>query len=231
MGAAPDWKPSTIGSRIQSLLEKLGHTAAWLADRAGVERSTVTRIIKGERAPTGDTLRLLAPALGLTFEQLVADTDAEGRSAEAAEFVSRAHFDDAIRQVVEYESAANRASLRVASLEDEVRQEIRKRREAEKRAEDAERARDQANANAARNEAEADKYKRALERAVAAIATLNTQVAELAKQVEAGRMEGRATKIFAGVAAAASIAAYLSSNGNSSPPSKKRRRGAARTRA
>jgi len=216
-------KRRSIGSRIESLLEDLGHTPAWLAERAGVERSTVTRIIKGERAPTGDTLRLLAPALGLTFEQLVENTDAQGRNADSVDLVSRAHFDDAIRQVVEFESAANRASLRLASLEEELQQELRRRRDAEKRAEEAEHRSKDAHAAATRNQADADRYKRALERAVAAIAALNTRVAELAKALEDGRIEGRATKVFAGVAAAASIAAYLSNTNTAGSKTKRRR--------
>lgn len=53
--------PTAIRKRISELLETSGMSASALAEKAGVERSTVTRILKGERTPTPETLALLAP--------------------------------------------------------------------------------------------------------------------------------------------------------------------------
>ena len=52
-----------VRERIASLLDKLGQTPGWLAEKAGVERSTVKRILDGQRNPTAETLVALAPVL------------------------------------------------------------------------------------------------------------------------------------------------------------------------
>jgi transcriptional regulator with XRE-family HTH domain len=54
-----------IRKRIQARLDELNQTPAWLAEKAGVPRSTITRILRGERNPTPETLHEIAPVLGV----------------------------------------------------------------------------------------------------------------------------------------------------------------------
>src|SRR5688572_26191325 len=102
-----------VRERIQSLLEGLGQNAAWLSDKVGVARSTITRILNGDRHPLAETLQDIAVALGLTLEQLVLGTDAEDRVAQAKRYVARTDYEDAVRKVVEYERRANELEVRV----------------------------------------------------------------------------------------------------------------------
>jgi ribosome-binding protein aMBF1 (putative translation factor) len=46
---------SPVRERIRHLLDQLGQSQAWLAEKMGIERSTVARILKGTRNPTPKT--------------------------------------------------------------------------------------------------------------------------------------------------------------------------------
>src|SRR5258708_7428468 len=113
-------QPMQIGQRIQDHLDELDKTASWLADRVGLPRSTITRVLNGERNPTPETLQEIAPVLGVTLAQLVAGTDAAERVEEAQNLVARKDYEAAVRQVIEYERKANDFSVRVRELGDEL---------------------------------------------------------------------------------------------------------------
>ncbi|MCC6648108.1 MAG: helix-turn-helix transcriptional regulator [Polyangiaceae bacterium] len=201
-----------VGHRIESLLAGLGQTAAWLAERAGVERSTVTRIVRGERHPTPETIALLAPVLGVTVEQLVAETDAADRVDAAKQLVSKAHYDEAVRQVIEYERRASDLGVRVRDLQADLNQEQSRRRDAVRVAEERDRDARAAERRAASCEHDAQRYRDALERAVSDVARLQTKVQQLSAAVDDGRRHGRVAATLAGVAAVASVASYLATD-------------------
>jgi len=213
-----------IGAKIQTLLDQLGQTPAWLAEKVGVSRSTITRILKGERNPTPETLQEIAPVLGLTVAQLAADTDAAERVKEAKDLVARKDYEDAVRKVIEYEARTHDLTTRLRELTTELTEDrARLRRlqtDAEHEVATMREERDDASRKAAHHEEDARRYRDALEKAVADVAQLREQVRELGSAVDAGRKTGRIGAILAGVAAAVSVASYLASDADSDQPSK-----------
>lgn len=202
----------TIGVRIQGLLDELGHNAAWLSDKVGVSRSTITRILRGERNPTPETLQEIAPILGRSLAQLVANTDAAERVKEAQELVARKDYEAAVRQVIEFERRAHDLQGHLRDANEELRLERDRRRRLSEELEQCRQERDGAKRQALHNEQDARRYREALEKAVADVALLQAQVQELGAAVEAGRRTGRVGAILAGVAAAVSVASYLGSD-------------------
>jgi transcriptional regulator with XRE-family HTH domain len=65
----------SIRSRVEALIENAGWTASWLARQAGLQRSTISRLLRGHRTPSQITLDAIAKALGLSVARLVAGTD------------------------------------------------------------------------------------------------------------------------------------------------------------
>jgi len=223
-----------IRERIQARLDELNENAAWLAEKVGVSRSTITRILNGERNPTPETLHEIAPVLGVEITQLVAGTDAAERVKEAQNIVSRHDYEGAVRQVIEYERKANDLAAHVRDLTakcDEERQRVRKLSEElgeQHRACSTLRdERDRARREQAHADQDARRYREGLEKAVADVVTLRAHVRELGAAVESGHMTGRIGAILAGVAAAVSVASYL---GNDTPATTPTPRVATRTR-
>jgi transcriptional regulator with XRE-family HTH domain len=208
-----------IGTRIGQLLDGINRTAGWLAETAGLERSTVLRAIKGERQPTADTLAVIAPVLGVTLAQLVAGTDAAARVRDVEELIPRRHYDAAVREVLAYEARANETATRAREFEEALQQERSKARAARAEAEGLRREvarleaeRNDAQRTAAACEHDARRYREGLEKAVKDVAHLKEQVRELGQAVEDGRRTGRITAILASAAAVASVAQYLRSD-------------------
>jgi transcriptional regulator with XRE-family HTH domain len=201
-----------IGRRILGLLGDLNQSAAWLAERVGVARSTITRILNGERNPTPDTLQEIAPVLGLSVAQLVAGTNAAGRVKESEELIPRSAYESAVHQVIEFERQANELRARVRDLTEELLGEKQQRRQLSQELDHCCEDRDRARREAERREHEARRYREALERAVTDVAQLRAQVSELGAAVEANRRTGRVGAILAGVAAAVSVASYLNTD-------------------
>jgi transcriptional regulator with XRE-family HTH domain len=208
--------PVPIRERIQARLDELGESPAWLADRMGAARSTVTRILRGERNPTPETLAEMAPVLGVSVAQLVANTDAAERVKEAGEMISRRDYEAAVHDVIEYHRQANDLTSRLHDAEQLLQQEQERARERTENLAACERLcskltdeRDRARRDALRHERDARRYRDALEKAVADVAHLQTQVRELGAAVDAGRVTTRIAAILAGVAAVVSVATYL----------------------
>jgi transcriptional regulator with XRE-family HTH domain len=197
--AAP---PIPIAQRIKARLKELGQKPGWLADRAGVERSTVTRIVRGQRRPAEKTLRTIAPALDMTFEQLVDGTDAEELLSGAGGDVSRQHLDQAIRDLLAYERKAADHAARHREATEELQRERERRKAAESKLEAAERERDDARAAERR-------YADALELAMVDIAVLRTEVDKLSAAAKVGTWASRLAAGAASIAAVASVASYL----------------------
>jgi transcriptional regulator with XRE-family HTH domain len=205
-----------IGERVQALLDQIGQHAAWLAEKMGVERSTVTRIIKGARNPTPQTLQDMAPVLGVSLEQLVAGTDAEDRVEEAKNLVPRSALDAAIQQVIEFERKLNDMAARNRDLTETANRDRDLARAAQAELGETHRQlafvteeRDRARRDARHHEQDARRYREALARAVVDVAQLQGKVQELGAAVQAGNQTGKVTAILAGVAAVVSVANYL----------------------
>ncbi len=211
--------PIAIGQRIQSLLGQLGQTPSWLADNAGLERSTITRVLKGDRNPTAETLSEIAPVLGVSLEELAAGTDAAQRVQDAQNLVSREHYEAAVRQVIEFERKAADLSTRLREADEAARIERERRKDLAAQLERQQQDLEEARTRALIHEQEAHRYRVALERAVADVARLQTQVRELGALVDDGRKTGKVAAILAGVAAVASVAAYLASDSAEAPSS------------
>lgn len=57
-----------IGQRIAELRKEAGMSQAQLAERAGIQRTHLTRIEQGQYEVTGWVLQTIAEALGLTMD-------------------------------------------------------------------------------------------------------------------------------------------------------------------
>lgn len=219
-----------IRERIQGRLDELGQNAAWLAEKVGVSRSTITRILKGERNPTPETLHEIAPVLGVEVAQFVAGTDAAARVREAQDIVSRRDYEAAVRQVVEFERKAHDLAARIRELTGHCEQEQGRARrlngqleESDRRCSLLEAERDRARRDALHHEQDARRYREGLEKAVADVVALRAQVREMGAAVESGRATSRVAAILAGVAAAVSVASYLGGDSDDGTPTKKHR--------
>ena len=63
--------PLGMGLRLRQAREKAGLSLRALADRAGVDFSTIYRIEAGDTVPKLDTLEKLAKALGVSVRDLI----------------------------------------------------------------------------------------------------------------------------------------------------------------
>ncbi len=220
----------TIAARIEQHLARLGKTPAWLAEKAGVERSTVTRILNGERNPTADTLDHIAAVFDMSLAELVAGTDAEGRVAEEERMVPRRDFEGVMRQMIHFENRANELDVRmrerdesILGLEKQIRDSKAECVAVRRQCALVERERDQARHDALRHEGDALRYREGLERAVGDVALLKGQLTEMAKKVDDSRMAGQAAALLAGLAAVVTVATYAGTDSGKAPRKRKSR--------
>jgi transcriptional regulator with XRE-family HTH domain len=213
-----------FGTRLLSLLEQREPplTQAWLADKAGLDRSLISRIVRGERSPTSEALQCLAPALGVEPAELVRGTDAEARLQEANHAIQQADYALAIQKIVEYESQKRELENQLNGLKETLAQEEKRRKSAEIVACEAhlERERAQRDLQSAhdslhRQEQDLRRYQSGLSRAIAEVTSLRTQIRELGEELASTKKSSRAATILAGVAAVtgvATVAHFLSNN-------------------
>lgn len=212
-----------FAQRLSALLaaERPAGGQAWLAKATGVEASTVSRLLKGGRVPTLETLELIATVFDMSVEDLVAGTDAAIRLRPGPDFVSRHHFQDAVQKMLEFERRANDAEALARQHEQARIDEHSRRRRAEDELAGAERANrllrdelEEARAQIQRLQLSVRQRTRALERAVKEMNELRERVGELAKLVEAGKQTGRAAAVLAGIAAFTGVVTLASYLGN-----------------
>jgi transcriptional regulator with XRE-family HTH domain len=223
-----------IKKRIDDLLKQIGQTSGWLADRAGVPRSTVKRILDGDRNPTAETLATLAPILGVTVEELIHGTDAADRIDAARKLVDRTYYEEAVRQFVAMEQRAADLSRRLRTAEEIATNEEKRRKHAENERDTAINERDEARREALGHQHNAERYQAGLEQALTDLGNLKTRAEELRLEVEklGGQVGSNKTLTaiatsFAAAAAALSLSNYLkddakSPNASSSHKKKKR---------
>ncbi len=120
-------EPQTVGSRVLELLEQRGWSQAQLARRIGIERSHLSRLMRGKRQWKPEQLERVAGAFEVELGELVQGTEAEG----LPEATEDAHA--AVEQLTERlagEAAENTAlKAKLLTLETETRA-LRKERDA-----------------------------------------------------------------------------------------------------
>jgi transcriptional regulator with XRE-family HTH domain len=206
-----------FSQRLQDLLNEARppRTQAWLAEKAGVERSTVSRLLKGERHPTFDTLKYLAPVLGISVDELVRGTDAQEKIEDASQFIHRAAYDAAVSKLAEYEGRLNDAQskLRDAELAVSHAEALRKkendafvgmRGQAERLSialDGAEQQKAQLEERNHQLKDELERYRGALYKAVGQISVLQAKLTQMAEELKATNESSRTAALFAGIAA------------------------------
>lgn len=211
-----------FGQRLQALLdENPERNQAWLAEKTGLERSTISRIIKGERSAAPDTLQTLAVALALTPAELVAGTDAEARLAAVSSVVPRATYDAVVKTLLDYEGRIADLERRLRHFDaDEVenRATIQKlRRElaaAVSEREELQRAVERLQARLTETELDLERHRDALKKAVADVASLSARLQKIATDSSSAATTGAIAAALASVAAVAGVATlahYLAS--------------------
>jgi len=63
----------TISEKLRQLRKKKGWTQAQLSRFSGVSQQAISHIESGRNAPTGNTLKILAPVLGCTVDELLGE--------------------------------------------------------------------------------------------------------------------------------------------------------------
>ena len=114
-----------FGVRLDRLLREQKRSQAWLVAHSKLTSSVVSRLVRGDRLPTAEHVAAMAPLFGMSAAQLVADTDAESRVAEASQYVTRAHFESVHRQLVDAESEIEQMEHKLAGLRDDHYQLLR----------------------------------------------------------------------------------------------------------
>lgn len=212
--------PIPIGRRIRDLLAQINQSQRWLADKAGLESSTIARIVSGDRNPVGQTLQDIAPVLGVTLSELVAGTDAADRVKNAEQLISRAHYERAVADVLAYEAKANDLEVRLRQAQQSATEKgtqlrelrVQTEQDVERRQQEVrrlERELDDARRTARNHEDDARRYREGLERAVMDVAALQDKLHALERELGTTKKTGRVAAIFASVAAVASVATYL----------------------
>lgn len=202
-----------IKTRIKNLLDGMHQTPGWLAERAKVERSTVKRIIDGDRYPTADTLALLAPILGVTIEELVHGTDAADRIETSRKLIDRTHYEEAVKQFIAMEQRATDLSRRLREAEESVANEHKKWSKTEKALESIKVELEETRQEARDHHEDAQRYKAALEQALTDLANLKTNAEDLRLEVEKLGGQMGSNKVLTGIATfCAATAAALSLN-------------------
>lgn len=60
-----------FGERVKAELKKRKLSARYLAQQSGLDEGSLSRLIRGERNPTGESLQKIASALGVTTQYLL----------------------------------------------------------------------------------------------------------------------------------------------------------------
>ncbi len=111
-----------FGVRLDRLLREQKRSQAWLVQHSKLTSSVVSRLVRGDRLPTAEHVAAIAPLFAMSAAQLVADTDAESRIAEASQYVTRAHFESVHRQLVDAESEIELLEHQMARMQNEKHQ-------------------------------------------------------------------------------------------------------------
>lgn len=201
-----------FGAHLAHLLEIKELSQAFLSERSGVDRSLISRIIRGDRKPSGESLRYIAVALEMEVTELVRGTDAENRLDEINHSVREDDYREAVQKLIDYEGQNRELATKLHFLEEQAKREEMRREDAERAACEAhvekERAqRDLADARQQiqHQEQENRRYREALARAVAHVKAIDEKVRELNDELGSAKKTSRLTAILSGVAALSGV--------------------------
>lgn len=218
--AAPELIP--FGHHLQELLDKHDPplSQAVLATKTGLDRSLISRIIRGDRKPTNDALQYIGGFLRIPVDELVRGTDAEGRVESASPMVPRELLEAALRERNEWESRATEFKNLAEATEERLKAEVRRRETAEISAGEIHYQRElkERDLSAAKRtiqelDSQLKKHKMGLELAVAELATVRAQLRELAEELSSTKKSSRTAAILSAISAvtgAATVAYFLS---------------------
>jgi transcriptional regulator with XRE-family HTH domain len=203
-----------FNERLTALLaeRKQDGAQAWLSKVSGVEPSTISRLLKGDRLPARETLELLAPALGMSVDELVLGTTAAERARSGPEYVSIDQFREALGKMLDFERRANDAEASSKQLRESHSEEAARARAASTKVVRLEEQLAEAKTHARALEkdkltlqGDVRRYQDALEKAVADVSRLNVQIAELKKLATSNQKTTTVTAVLAGIAAVGGI--------------------------
>jgi len=220
-------EPVKFGHRLHELLDQNGLSQAQLAERANVDRSTISRLIKGERTPAVETLQSLAAVFKLDIGQLVQGTDAAAKLTESVNMIRRQDYDAVVQKMVEYHDKVNDLERRLRADEEALKKGYGDRSRVgtelcavQFKLESALRDLEVERQRSVEQTQDLRRYRGALQRAVADVSSLRGQLEEVAQELRGATKSSRTTAILAGVAAVAGVvtmATYLMSEDAKKP--------------
>lgn len=212
-----------FGDRIRQHLAQINQNQAWLAEKAGIDSSVLSRLISGSRNPTIEHVGAMAPVLGTTVDLLVIGTDAEARIAAASQYVPREHYEAAHHQLVEFERQKNDLEARLRRAEEELQHEktraIKVQRELTEQLGWAHHEVARSKSDLAENREQLRHYGVALQQAASDVSVLKAKLTQVQAAVSDGTSASRLAAALAGVAAigAVTAATYLHQARGESP--------------
>lgn len=216
--------PVPFSERLSDLLAERNRDQAWLARISGVEASTISRLLNNKRQPAFETLEVLAPALGITVEQLVQGTTVAERARVGPDLVPIEQFQNAVATLLELERRANAAEAMLADARQSLQDEQRARKAARAELDEVREQLERAVAEKERLVDEVDQHRAALEKAVADIWQLRAHLGDIEQIAKSASKTGRTTAVLAAIAAitgTATVAHYL---GQKKPGTKRAKR-------
>lgn len=222
-------KPIPFCERLHDLLGD--RTGSWLADHAGLPRSSISRYLSGERQPTEDTLARMAVAFETTPEDMVLGTALEGKIGRSEtvsievyrQMVQRASSLEAKVYALEMTAAEHTGTTRL--LEKRLRQSRRRNRrlriERDRALEALAAEQREHRSTQRRLEGSDDMVRRRndqLTKAIGDAAMFSSQVAALHNAIKTGERSTYVECILATPPPAFRIARYVGSVGDETPP-------------
>ncbi len=204
----------SFADRLGELLaaRKAEGAQAWLAKLSGLEPSTISRLLRGERQPTRETLDLIATSLGVTVEDLVEGTSAAERARTGPDYISLEQYQHAIATVHAFERRANDAETRAHDLQVENTELGDRLRKGRAEADAAQRAQAESEATIAKLESEnarlrkdLEAHRQGLETAAAEVSRVNAQLDELKRLAQSTNKTASLTAFLAGIAAVGTV--------------------------
>lgn len=193
-------------------------------------------MVRGDRKPSAETLRQLAPALAIDIVELVRGTDAEERLDGAIYAVEHDDYVAAMQKAIEYEARNRDLDAQLTSTREALAREEKRRMlaetavseahlEKERARQDVKEARDQIQ----RQEQELRRYRRGISRAVAQVTALRAKLRTIDEELASTKKSARLAAVLSGVAAltgAVTIAYFIGGSDSESVPATNPKAGA-----
>lgn len=216
-------QPARFADRLHAILEVRPEcTQAWLAEKTGLERSTISRLVKGDRSPTLETAQAIAVALDVPVVELLKGTEAEAKLAEVSNVIPRGTYDSVVKTLLDYEGRISDLQGQLRHIAEALKREQEQTRTlresllaAELERDDLQREAETAKTRLKEAEAELRRHQEALKKAVADVASLTARIQQIASDSASANATSKVAAALAGIAAAAGVvtlAHYLSND-------------------